>query len=454
MENTVPEEIITLFEERKFAQLRSIVSEMNAADVVLIFEEIPSRDLPLLFRLLPKELAAETFVEMDPDMQLSLIEAFSDRELREVVDEMYVDDTVDIIEEMPANVVAKILRNTNSETRKVINEILKYPKDSAGSIMTTEYIDLKRHMTVADAFVRIRKMGVDSETIYTCYVTENRKLVGLVSVKKLLISDENSSIDDIMETNIIYVNTHDDKEDVARMFGKYDFLAIPVVDTEERLVGIVTFDDAMDVIEEENTEDIEKMASIAPTDKPYLKTGVFETWKTRIVWLLFLMISSTFTQMILNNYEDKLKAIAVLTSFIPMIMGTGGNSGNQSSVTVIRGLSLGDIELRDIFKVIGKEMRVALLCGTTLAAANFVKMLLVDCLLLGNSAITVSIAVTVSLTILMTVFMAKTIGCVLPMAAKIIGVDPAVMASPFISTISDALSLLIYFAVATHVLGI
>lgn len=453
MDEVIVENILVLFDERKFAQLRDEIEKMNPADVAQIFEEIPKRELPLLFRILPKELAADTFVEMEPDLQLELIKSFSDRELSEVMDEMFVDDTVDMIEEMPANVVSRILRNTDADTRIAINDILKYPKDSAGSIMTIEYVALKRKMTILEALSRIRKIGVNSETIYTCYVTENRKLVGLVSVKDLLTSDENSVIEDIMETHIIFVDTHEDKEEVAKQFQKYDLLAMPVVDTEQRLVGIVTVDDVMDVIVDESTEDIEKMAAITPTDKPYLKTGVFETWSKRIPWLLLLMISATFTGMIITKFEAKLAILPILTSFIPMIMDTGGNSGSQASVTVIRGLALEEIEIRDILSVLWKEIRVAVLCGITLAACNFLKILLIDNMLLG-SGISILTAFVVCITLVGTVFVAKVVGACMPIVAKCLNFDPAVMASPFITTIVDALSLLIYFRIATALLSL
>jgi len=404
--------------------------------------------LPLLFRLLPKEQAAETFVEMDEDMQELLILGFSDTELKEVVDELYVDDAVDLIEEMPANVVKRILRQADPDTRKMINEILKYPDDSAGSIMTTEYVSFRPDMTVMEAIKRIRRTGVDKETIYTCYVIEdNRKLVGIVSIRTLLLSEENDVIRDIMETHVIAVGTLDDQEAVAHMFRKYNFLAMPVVDGENRLVGIVTVDDAIDVMQEEATEDIEMMAAITPTDKPYMKTGVFETWRKRIPWLLILMISATFTGMIITSFEDALAAQVVLTAFIPMLMDTGGNSGSQASVTVIRGISLGEIEFRDLPKVIWKESRVAVLCGVTLSAANFLKLMFFD-------RVSMQIAAVVCLTLILTVIVAKVIGCTLPMLAKKVGFDPAVMASPFITTAVDAISLLVYFQIAKLLLGI
>ena len=355
---------------------------------------------------------------------------------------------------MPANMVSRILRNTDASTRSQINQLLKYPEDSAGSIMTTEFIYLHPNATVEESFARIRKVGLDKETVYTCYVTQNRVLLGVVTVKTLLLSPYETKIKDIMETNVISVTTHEDKEDVAQMFSKYDLSALPVVDGENRLVGIITFDDAMDVMEEEATEDFEKMAAILPGDKPYLKTGVFETWRSRIPWLLMLMLSATFSGMIITHFESALAACVVLTSFITMLSGTGGNSGSQSSVAVIRALSLGEVEFSDMLAVVWKELRVALLCGVCLAGANFVKMMLVDRMLMHNPQVTVSVALVVCLTLMCTVVCAKIVGCTLPMAAEKIGIDPAVMAAPFITTVVDALSLLIYFAIATEILGL
>lgn len=438
--------ILALLEKKKYLELKEVLSEMNEADIAAILEDLPKEKVPLLYRILPKELAADVFVNMESDTQEFLIRAFSDTELREVLDELYVDDAVDIIEEMPATVVKRILRHTDPEVRNSINEILQYPEDSAGSLMTIEYVDLKKYMTVDDAFTRIRRTGVDKETIYICYVTdENRKLLGIVTVKDLLLSEKTAKIFEIMETNIISVTTLEDSEVVTEKFQKYDLMALPVVDRENRLVGIITFDDAMDALQDENTEDIEKMAAITPTDKPYLKTSVVETWKTRIPWLLLLMISATFTGKIISHFEMALQTYVVLTAFIPMLMDTGGNCGGQASVTIIRGLSLGEIEFRDIFKVIWKEFRVAFLCGITLAAANFVKLLLVD-------RVTIAVAAVVCITMLLTIILAKLIGCTLPIFAKMMHLDPAVMASPFITTIVDAFSLLIYFGVAGLIL--
>ena len=442
------DQILALLDEKKYSELKNLLSEMNEADIAAVLKELPQEKLPLLYRILPKELAAEVFVNMDSDAQEFLIRAFSDNELREVLDELYVDDAVDIIEEMPATVVKRILMHTDPEVRKSINEILQYPEDSAGSIMTIEYVDLKKYMTVEDAFTRIRRTGVDKETIYICYVTdENRKLLGIVTVKDLLLSEKNAKIFEIMDTNIISANTLEDKEIVAEKFRKYDLLALPVVDQENRLVGIVTIDDAMDVLQDENTEDIEKMAAITPTDKPYLKMSVFETWKKRFPWLLLLMVSATFTGKIITHFEDALQSYVVLTAFIPMLMDTGGNCGGQSSVTIIRGLSLGDITFRDTFRIIWKEFRVAFLCGVTLALVNFGKMLLID-------RVGVMVAAVVCVTMVLTIILAKFIGCTLPILAKRLHFDPAVMASPFITTIVDALSLLIYFRVASMILGI
>ena len=440
------EKALTLLGEKNFSQLKQLLSEMNPVDIAGILEEMPQESLPLVYRLLPKELAAEAFAEMDKDLQEILIQAFSDKELQEVLDELYLDDAVDIIEEMPANVVKRILRQTKPEVRKKINEILHYPEDSAGSIMTIEYVDLKKDMTVEDAFSRIRAIGVDKETIYTCYVTnQDRKLEGLVTVRELLLSPKTAVIGDIMQTHVIAASTLDDKEAVANQLQKYDFLALPVVDQEYRLVGIVTFDDAMDVLQEENTEDMEMMAAITPTGKPYLKTNTIELWKKRVPWLLLLMVSATFTGKIIQAYESALAAQVVLTAFIPMLMDTGGNAGSQTSVTIIRGLSLGEIRMSDLFKIIWKETRVAILCGLTLSLANFAKMMLLD-------RVGLSVSLVVCLTLVVTVTIAKITGCVLPIAAKRIGFDPAVMASPFITTIVDALSLIVYFNFASMLL--
>ena len=454
-DNYDEELLMQLVEQRQYRRLREELAQMNEVDIAEFLDELDVEQEILVFRLLPKDMAAEVFTYLEnADDQEKLIGALSDRELREVLDELYLDDTVDLIEDMPANVVSRILRNTDASTRSQINQLLNYPKDSAGSIMTTEFVDLHPDATVEQSFARIRKVGLDKETVYTCYVTQNRVLLGVVTVRRMLLSAYETRIGDIMETNVLSVNTHEDKEDVAQLFSKYDLSAIPVVDGEDRLVGIITFDDAMDVIEEETTEDFEKMAAILPSDKPYLKTGVFETWRSRVPWLLLLMLSATFSGMIITHFESVLASCVVLTSFITMLSGTGGNSGSQSSVAVIRALSLGEVEFSDMFAVVWKELRVALLCGVCLGAANFVKMMLVDRLLMGNGEVTVPVALVVCCTLVLTVLCAKIVGCTLPMAAEKLGIDPAVMAAPFITTIVDALSLLIYFAIASQVLGI
>ncbi|WP_304432472.1 magnesium transporter [Acutalibacter muris] len=452
MENNVMEEqlrtLSELLEERRFSGAGAIVKDMNPADAAWVLEELPEQRMPVLFRLLPKELAADTFAYMEPESQELLVQGFSDRELDEVMEQLFLDDTVDMIEEMPANVVKKILRHVDSETRRMINQVLNYPKDSAGSIMTMEYVDLKRSMTVEQAFERIRRTGVEKETIYTCYVTDSRrKLLGIVTVKDLLLARKDEVIRNIMETNVKYVSTHTDQEEAARALSKYDFLALPVVDAEERLVGIVTVDDAIDVIQEEATEDIEKMAAIAPSDRPYMKTGVFATWRKRVPWLLFLMISATFTSGILASFEGALAASMVLTNFIPMLMDTGGNSGGQSSATIIRGLSLGEIQYRDVPRVLLKECSVAMLCGGTLALANFVKLLLVD-------RVALTVAAVVCVTLVAAILVANIVGSSLPILAKRLGLDPTVTASPLITTIVDAVVLMIYFNIAKAVLGI
>lgn len=451
------EEIFELIKEKKYARLRKLLAEMNPADIAQILEDVPERELPVIFRILPKELAAEVFVEMESDMQQLLIEAFSDTELRDVMDELFMDDTVDIIDEMPATVAKRILRQTDAATRKMINQLLAYPDDSAGSIMTTEYVDLKKNMTVDEAFDRIRRIGINTETVYTCYVTDqSRHLLGLITAKDLLLNEKNRIIGEIMEENVIFANTLDDKEEVAGLFDKYDMLALPVVDKENRLVGIVTVDDAIDVLQEEATEDIEKMAAITPSDRSYFKTGVFSTFKARIPWLLILMISATFTGAIISNFEAKLTVLPALIAFIPMLMDTGGNSGSQSSVTVIRGISLGDIEFGDIFRVLWKELRVALLCSGALCTVSLIKLWAVDYMIFhtfdaGRQFEEIAV---VCLTLFFTVVIAKLVGCAMPILAKKIGFDPAVMASPFITTIVDAISLFIYFNTAIIILGI
>ena len=431
---TLTQTIKKLLDEKKFATLRDILITMMPYDIAAVFEELQDEKMPILFRLLPKELAAETFVEMDEDTQEFLIHGFSDSELKEVVDELFLDDAVDLIEEMPANVVKRILRTADKDMRKQINELLKYPEDSAGSIMT-------------------RRTGVDKETIYTCYVNdENNKLIGITTVKDLLLANDDDAVRDLMEEHVISVHTLDDQEEVAQMFSNYDFLALPVVDNEQRIVGIVTIDDAIDVIQEEATEDIEKMAAVLPSDKPYMRTGVFGIYRKRVPWLLVLMLSATFTSTIISSFDSVLAQIIILSSFIPMITGSGGNAGSQASVSVIRALSLGEIEFKSMFKVLWKEVRVAVLCGITLAAANFVKLILFDLRSYSGPGDAVQIALVVSLTLVGTIVMAKIVGSSLPLLASKIGFDPAVMANPLISTVCDSLSLLIYFAVATSVL--
>ena len=443
----------TMLEEKKYATLRDVLITMNPADIAALFSATDNERIPLLFRLLPKELAAEAFVEMEIEDQELLIKSFSDNELKEIVDELYVDDAAALVEEMPANVVKRILRQADPEMRSSINQILRYPDNSAGSIMTTEYVSLRPVMTVEESILRIRRQGVDKETIYTCYVTEGRKLVGIVTVKDLLLADDDDiRVQDIMETNLISVTTHTDQEEVAKMFSKYDFLALPVVDFENRMVGIVTVDDAIDVLEDEATEDMEMMGGILPSEKTYIRSGPWQLFKNRIPWLLLLMISATFTGMIITSFEDALDAQLALTAFIPMLMGTGGNSGSQSSVTVIRALSLDELRLADLPRVVWKEIRTAVLCGLALSVICYLKIWLVDCLLLGNADITPMVNLVVCLALFATVLSAKIVGAVLPMAAKALKLDPAVMASPFITSIVDALSLLVYFLFAKMLL--
>ena len=447
---TLIETIKVLLDDKKFSTLRDILITMKPFDIAAVFENLQDEKMPILFRILPKELAAETFVEMDDETQEFLIHGFSDSELKEVVDELFVDDAVDLIEEMPANVVKRILRQADKDMRKQINELLKYPEDSAGSIMTTEFIVLRPDMTAEMAIKRIRRTGVDKETIYTCYVTDaNNKLIGITTVKDLLLAEDDELVKSIMEENVISVTTLADQEQVAQMFSNYNFLALPVVDNENRLVGIVTIDDAIDVIQEEATEDIEKMAAVLPSDKPYMKTSVFGLYKKRAPRLLILMLSATFTSAIISSFEAVLANVLILSSFIPMITGSGGNAGSQASVSVIRALSLGEIHFKSIFLVLWKEFRVSILCGITLAAANFVKLLLFD---LNGQENAFMIALVISLTLVGTIIMAKLVGSSLPLLASKVGFDPAVMANPLISTVCDSLSLLIYFGVAKLIL--
>ena len=442
------EEIQELIEKRQYTLLRARLSEMNEADIAAVLEQFDKAELLKLFRILPKSIAADVFAYLPIEVEQTIITSLTDREAANIINNLMADDATDLMEEMPAGVVKKLLANASPETRRDINHLLRYPDDSAGSIMTVEFIDLKSNLTVGQSIERIRRTGMDKETINICYVLDReRHLIGTVALRYLLLHREDEVIGDFMNDNIISVNTMMDQEEVAKLFSKYDFTAMPVVDNEERLVGIITIDDIVDIMTEEATEDIEKMAAILPTDKPYMKTTVWETWKKRIPWLLLLMISATVTGKIITHYETALGKYVVLTSFIPMLMDTGGNAGGQASVTIIRGLSLSEIEFKDIFKVIWKEMRVAVFCGITLAVANFTKIMLID-------HVTVTVALVVCLTLVIAVFFAKLVGCTLPMLAQKIGFDPAVMASPFITTIVDALSLMIYFTIATRMLNI
>ncbi len=450
------EEMSRLLEEKRMKQLQEALEENDEFEVAEFLSELPEQQMAMVFRMLSKEQGAAVFAELDAPEQEYIINSITDTELGGILDELYLDDTVDMMEELPANVVKRVMRIATPETRKLINQYLKYPDNSAGSIMTAEFIDLKKYMSVKESFARIRRIGADKETIYTCFVTSaDRKLEGIVTVKDLIMAeDEDQIIGDIMDENVIFCTTTDDQEDVSGMFSDYDLLAIPVVDKEKRLVGIVTVDDVMDVMEQEATEDMEIMAAITPSDRPYMKTSALELWKNRIPWLLLLMISATFTGMIITSFEDALAVQVALTAFIPMLMDTGGNSGSQASVTIIRSLSLGDVEFSDILRVIWKEFRTSVLCGATLAAASFVKILLVDRLLMGNDGITFAVALVVCLTLFITVVCAKIVGCTLPMLAEKLKLDPAVMASPFITTIVDAISLLIYFTIAKAILHI
>ena len=453
--------MLQFMRSKKYGTLRDLMDNMQPADIaegmeeLLLDGDLERDELPRFFRLLPKELAAETFAQMEPQLQEMLVSAFSDNELTAIMNEMFLDDAVDLIEEMPANLVKRILAACDSETRKQINQMLHYPDDSAGSMMTTEYVDLDIHMTVAEAFANIRKTGLDKETIYTCYVIdEGRHLLGLVTIRGLLLANETDTMGEIMENNVISVGTQDDKEEVAQLFSHYDFTAMPVVDGENRLVGIVTVDDALEVLEEEATEDMERMAGMSPSEHTYLLTTVWDIWKQRIPWLILMMLTATFTGLIISHFEDGLAKSVALVGFIPMLMGTAGNGGSQSSVTIIRSLSLGDLEFSDLPRVLWKEGRVSLLCGVALGIASFIKLLLVDRMLFQNPSITVGVSAVVALTLMASVFFAKLVGCALPMLAKKVGFDPAVMAAPFITTIVDALCLIVYFAVATVVLGL
>ncbi len=448
MTATITSTLETLLSQKKLNTVKTIMSTMNPSDIAAMLEDFEPQEVALLFRLLPKELAADAFVEMDSEVQQSLIQVFSDTELKQLVDELNMDDAVDIVEEMPANIVKRILSQAEPDTRRLINEMLKYPDDSAGSIMTTEYVDLSPEMTASDAIDHIRQTGIDRETVNICYVVDaKRKLVGAISIRTIILAGRDVPISDIMEKNVISAATGEDQETVAQEMAKYNFTAVPVVDSENRLVGIVTVDDAMDVIQAEATEDISKMAAVTPSDRPYLRQSVYQLWKARIPWLLLLMISATFTGMIITHFESALASYVVLTAYIPMLMDTGGNSGSQSSVTVIRSLSLNELKFSDIFKVIWKELRVAVMCGVSLAVVNFAKLMLFDKVVAG-------VALAVCATLVVTVLAAKLVGCTLPMLAQKLGFDPAVMASPFITTIVDAVSLLIYFKTASIILGI
>lgn len=450
---TLQETLVSLVQNKKYSAIKDILATMEPSDIAPIFDDLTEQEVPVLFRLLTKDVAAETFVEMDPENQELLIRSFSDTELKSIVDELYVDDAVDIIEDMPSNVVKRILKQATPDVRKQINEILKYPEDSAGSVMTTEFIVLNETMTVSEAFDVIRNNGVDKETIYTCYVRKNNKLAGIVSAKDLLLAkDQNTKIKDLMDENVISINVHQDQEEAAQMIKQYDLMALPVVDNDNFIVGIITFDDVMDVLEEEATEDMAIMAAVTPPEKTYLHSSPFEVFKQRIPWLLILMVSATFTALIINHFEAALSAQVVLTAFIPMLMGTGGNSGSQASVTIIRSLSLGEIQFDDLPKVILKELLISLLCGLALSIACFGKIMFIDRLLMHNDAITASVALVVSLSMYITVMFAKLIGGILPIIAKKLGADPAVMSSPFITTIVDAMSLIFFFKVASAVL--
>ena len=446
-------DVIELMDARRLGELRARADEMRVEDIAELFRELPIEYHPRFFRLLHKEKAAEVFTEMDADFRESLIASFTDAELKNILDEMFLDDTVDLVEEMPANVVQRIIANSSPEDRRAINELLKYPPDSAGGIMTTEFVRLNKTLTVAEALAVIRRVGVNKETIYTCYVTDNmRHLLGIVSAKDLLLSAEDDCIGELMEENIISIGTLEDQETAAQLMTKYSLMALPVVDTEHRLVGIITVDDAIDIIHEETEEDFSKMAAITPTETPYLRTPVPRIWLNRIPWLALLMVSATFTGWIISSFEAALSQVVVLTAFIPMLMDTGGNSGSQSSVTVIRNLSLGEVTLSDWWRVAWKEIRVAIMCGITLGALAFGKVMLVDHLIMHNPAVTISVAWTVAATLCLSILIAKLIGCLLPILARRIGLDPAVVASPFITTIVDAISLLVYFTIAKTVI--
>lgn len=438
------------FEQRKFADLRMTLLDMEPYDIAVFMEEhLSEKEQLMFFRLLPKELASDVFIEIDSDVQEFLIKAFTDKELKAVIDDMFLDDTVDVIEEMPANVVKRILKNSDPDNRKQINELLKYPDDSAGSIMTTEYTSFSANSTVEQAFEKISRTGQNKETIYTCYVTDSRKhLIGVVTVKDLLFAKKDDLIENVMDPSVITVDTLEDKEEVAKKFSNYGFIALPVIDNEGCLVGIVTVDDAVEVIQEEATEDIQKMAAIVPNEKPYLKQSVFSIWKARLPWLVLLMITSTFTSIIISGYESKLSP--VLYAFVPMLMGTAGNAGGQSSVTIIRALALGEVEPKDVFKVALKEILASVLLGLTIAVVCFAKLMLLD--RLYDPSITIDVSLVISAVSFISIVLAKLVGCLLPILAKVVKLDPAVVASPVMTTIVDALSLIIYCTIAIAIL--
>lgn len=453
MEEKIVEKIIELIQYKEINKLHDLLEDINSADFPSLFEELNQENVLVIYRLLSKEKAAEVFAELDSDLQEELINVFTDKELKSVMDDLFMDDTVDLIEEMPSNVVKRILRNISSTDRKVINELLKYPEDSAGSIMTTEFVDLKKNMTVEEAFAKIKKIGLKKETVYNCYVVDSsRKLVGTVDIKELLIAERDEKIEDILEENAISVLTTEDQENVAKMFDKYNLVAMPVVDTENRLVGIVTIDDAIDVLQEENTEDFEKMAAIIPTEDTYFKTGVFTHAKNRILWLLVLMLSSAFTGAIIENYEAAIAGVPILVAFIPMIMGTGGNCGSQSSTLIIRGLALDEIKFSDFFKAVWKELRVAIVVGVVLSAVNTVRMFIQYGAEYGNQVMQMSIVV--GITLIATAVIAKLMGCMLPMLAKKLKLDPAIMAAPLITTVVDMCSIFVFFKIAVAVMGL
>lgn len=456
-ENFDTKEWLELLEARHYAELNERIAELRPVDAAELLSELPSEKIPIAFRLLKKNTAADIFAELDPDAQASIIAAMTEREIKGILNELFVDDAVDMLEEMPAGMVNRILQSATPATRAEINRFLSYPEDSAGSVMTSEFIDLRKNMTAAQAIERIRRIGLDKETVYVAYVTNaSRVLEGVVPLRQLLFAEPETLVEDIMTSSVIYAATHDDRETVANLISHYDLLALPIVDKEQRLVGIVTVDDALDVLEDEATEDIEKMAAILPTDKPYMKEGVFGTWKKRVPWLLLLMLTATFTSVIITHYEGAIGTYAILTAFFPMLMGTGGNAGGQTSTTIIRGLSLGEIELRDVFRVLWKELRVGVACGLTLAIATFVKVMAVDfrfqateVLASGSVQNNLLLALIISATAFCAIVVAKLVGTLLPLGVKRIGLDPAVMASPFITTIVDAVTLIVYFAIAS-----